>query len=63
MGSRASVRLGEIGAALVRGIPIVASLLGIKPSELQTKSGVPVLLKKRDLLQLNEVDVYLVLLC
>jgi hypothetical protein len=49
----------EIGAAWGRRIPIVALLLGISPSELQTRPGVPVLLKKRDLLQLNEVEVYL----
>lgn len=49
----------EIGAAWGRRIPIVALLLGITPTELQTRPGVPVLLKKRDLLQLNEIDVYL----
>jgi hypothetical protein len=49
----------EIGAAWGRRIPIVALLLGITPTELQTRPGVPVLLKKRDLLQLNEIDIYL----
>lgn len=49
----------EIGAAWGRRIPIVALLLGITASELQTRPGVPVLLKKRDLLQLNEIDTYL----
>jgi len=49
----------EIGAAWGRRIPIVALLLGITPTELQTRPGVPVLLKKRDLLQLNDIDVYL----
>jgi TIR domain len=49
----------EIGAAWGRRIPIVALLLGLTPTELQTRAGVPVLLKKRDLLQLNEVDIYL----
>jgi hypothetical protein len=37
----------------------VALLLGITATELQTRPGVPVLLKKRDLLQLNEIDIYL----
>jgi hypothetical protein len=37
----------------------VALLLGITANELQTRTGIPVLLKKRDLLQLNEVAVYL----
>jgi len=49
----------EIGAAWGRRIPIVALLLGLTPSELQSRPGVPVLLKKRDLIQLNEVDIYL----
>ena len=49
----------EIGAAWGRRIPIVALLLGITPTELQTRPGIPVLLKKRDLLQLNEIDDYL----
>jgi hypothetical protein len=49
----------EIGAAWGRRIPIIALLLGLTPSELQTRPGVPVLLKKRDLLTLNEIDVYL----
>jgi len=49
----------EIGAAWGRRIPIVALLLGLTPAELQTRPGIPVLLKKRDLLQLNEIDIYL----
>jgi hypothetical protein len=49
----------EIGAAWGRRIPIVAFLLGITATELQSRPGIPVLLKKRDLLQLNEVEVYL----
>lgn len=48
----------ELGAAWSRGIPIVALLLGLTPSELQNKPGVPVFLKKRDLLELNEIDTY-----
>jgi hypothetical protein len=49
----------EIGAAWGRRIPIVALLLGLTPAELQAHPGVPVLLKKRDLLQLNQIDIYL----
>ncbi len=49
----------EIGAAWGRRIPIVALLLGITPSELQMRPGIPVLLKKRNLLQLNEIEIYL----
>jgi hypothetical protein len=49
----------EIGAAWGRRIPIVALLLGLTPTELQARPGVPVLLKKRDLLELNEIEIYL----
>jgi hypothetical protein len=49
----------EIGAAWGRRIPIVALLLGITATELQSRPGIPVLLKKRDPLQLNEIEVYL----
>ncbi len=49
----------ELGAAWGRRIPIVALLLGITPGELQSRPGVPVLLKKRDLLQLNDIETYL----
>lgn len=50
----------EIGAASGRRIPIVALLLGITAAELQSRPGIPVLLKKRDLLELNDIEVYLV---
>jgi len=49
----------ELGAAWLRGIPIVAVLHGITPGELQSRSSVPVFLKRRNLLDLNEVDTYL----
>ena len=49
----------ELGAAWERGIPLVALLLGLTPSELQTRPGVPVFLKKRNLLELNEIETYL----
>jgi hypothetical protein len=49
----------EIGAAWVRRIPIVALLLGITATELQARPGIPVLLKKRDLLILNDIEIYL----
>ena len=49
----------ELGAAWARGIPIVALLLGLTPGELQSRPGVPVFLKKRDLLELNDIDTYL----
>ena len=49
----------ELGAAWGRRIPIVALLHGITPAELQSRSGVPIFLKKRDLLPLNEIQTYL----
>ncbi|MBI2298917.1 MAG: toll/interleukin-1 receptor domain-containing protein [Armatimonadetes bacterium] len=49
----------ELGAAWYRRIPIVGLLHGLSPGELQARQGVPIFLKKRDLLPLNEIDVYL----
>jgi hypothetical protein len=49
----------EIGAAWGRRIPIVGLLLGLTVSELQTRPGIPILLKKRDLIDLNDIDQYL----
>jgi hypothetical protein len=48
-----------MGAAWGRGIPIVVILLGIKPREFQSRPGVPVLLKKRNLVGLNDIGKYL----
>jgi hypothetical protein len=48
----------EIGAAWGRRIPIVAILHGMTPHELQSRPGIPVLIKKRDLISLNEVETY-----
>lgn len=49
----------EIGAAWGRRIPIMALLLGITAAEMQVRPAIPVLLKKRDLLELNDIEVYL----
>ena len=48
----------EIGAAWGRRIPIVVILHGITASELQSDSGVPVILKRRNLINLNDIDEY-----
>jgi len=48
----------ELGAAWGRGIPIVVLLHGITPSELQLKPNIPIFIKKRDLLLLNEIETY-----
>ncbi len=49
----------ELGAAWGRRIPIIGVLHGISAGELQALPGVPVFLKKRDLLPLNDIDTYL----
>ena len=48
----------ELGAAWGHRIPIVALLHGVTPGELQSRRGVPVLLKKRNFVELNDVDRY-----
>jgi len=48
----------EIGAAWNRRIPIIAILYGITSTELQERPGTAVFLKKRDLIQLNEIDLF-----
>jgi len=49
----------ELGAAWGRRIPIVGLLHGLSAGDLQSRPGVPVFLKKRDLVRLNEIDDYL----
>ena len=49
----------EIGAAWGRRIPIIGLLHGLTTGDLQSRPGVPVLLKKRDVLVLNEIEKYL----
>jgi hypothetical protein len=48
----------EIGAAWVRPIPIVQVLHGVTASELQSRAGFPTPLKRRDMIDLNDVDAY-----
>jgi hypothetical protein len=48
----------ELGAAWSRRIPVVGLLHGLTAGELQSRPGVPVFLKKRNLLDLNEVETY-----
>lgn len=49
----------EIGAAWGRRIPIVGILHGITATDLQADASIPVILKRRNLISLNEVDEYL----
>jgi hypothetical protein len=51
--------LAELGAAWYRKIPIVVLLLGLSATELQEQARVPVLLKRRNLVLLNDIDHYL----
>jgi hypothetical protein len=48
----------ELGAAWGRRIPIAVVLHGLTPGELQSKPGIPVFLKKRDMIELNDIDQY-----
>jgi hypothetical protein len=43
----------------MRQLPIIALLMGMTPEDLQKRSDVPILLKKRDLLLLNDIESYL----
>jgi hypothetical protein len=48
----------EIGAAWGRKIPIVAVLHGLDAEMLQSRPGIPVLIKKRNLIELNNIGLY-----
>src|SRR5438128_2983205 len=48
----------ELGAAWSRKIPIVILLQGMTPGEFQGKPGIPVFLKKRDMVELNDIATY-----
>jgi hypothetical protein len=51
--------IAELGAAWIRKIPIVILLHGLTAVEFQSKPNVPVFLKEKNLLDLNEIDKYL----
>ena len=48
----------ELGAAWIRRIPIVVVLHGLTPSEFQSRPGAPTYLKKRDIVELNDIPQY-----
>ena len=48
----------EIGAAWGRRIQIVGVLHGLTPEDLQSDPSVPTFLKRRDLIQLNDIETY-----
>ena len=49
----------ELGAAWGRRIKIVAVLHGLTAAELQAKPGIPVFLKERNMVEINQVGTYL----
>lgn len=49
----------ELGAAWGRQIHIIAVLHGITAAELQARPGVPVFLKQRDMIDINDFETYL----
>jgi len=49
----------EIGAAWYKRIPIIGVLYGLTPGELHAQAGVPILIKRRDLIDINQLDTYL----
>jgi hypothetical protein len=48
----------EIGAAWLRGIPIVVVLHGLTAIDFTSKPFVPAFLKKRNIIKLNDIDTY-----
>jgi TIR domain len=48
----------EVGAAWSRRIPIIPVLHGLTVSDLEVRPSVPGLLKRRDMIELNEIDTY-----
>lgn len=48
----------EIGAAWLRRIPIIVVLHGMTPTEFQAHPNAPVFLKKRDIININDIDQY-----
>jgi TIR domain len=49
----------ELGAAWSRRIPIVILLYGMTPGEFQSRPGIPVFVKKRNMVDLNDEGEYL----
>ncbi len=48
----------ELGAAWGRRIPIIGVLHGLTAADLQSRQSVPILLKKRDFVLINDIDKY-----
>lgn len=50
----------EPGAAWARRIPIVGVLQGLSAAELQSRESIPIFLKRRDMIDINDIDRYFV---
>jgi hypothetical protein len=48
----------EIGAAWVRRIPVLGVPYGLTPESLSARAAIPLLLKKRNLVDINDLDRY-----
>jgi len=48
----------EIGAAWMRQIPIIVVLLGVSTTDFQIHPNVPIFLKKRDIISINDISQY-----
>ena len=48
----------ELGVAWGRQIPIIVALHGLSTMELQAKTDVPLFLRKRDMIDINQLDDY-----
>jgi hypothetical protein len=48
----------ELGIAWGRGIPVIGILHGLSVGNLEKKSEAPIFLKKRSLIEINEIDKY-----
>ncbi len=48
----------EIGAAWIRRIPIIVVLHGLSQNDFQSQPNAPVFLKKRNIINLNDIDDY-----
>jgi len=49
----------KIGAAWGKRMPIIGVLHGLTPEELNSKAGIPNLIKRRNLIDINKFDNYL----
>ena len=50
----------EIGAAWTNRIPIIGVLHGLTPNDIQSNPSVPVIMKRRELIDLNMIQTYFV---